>query len=197
MATTQGLFRVESASEWAKKNGITTWTKFHYGSQPEQSIFTPLDTWGHSLRQPYYGPIIESSQQYFLAVNWETEEEWDKFKLSPGHQQLMANLTTNSMQPETKIVIFTDVRYWIHLQRRDFHCILAVVYHSRGSNSHSQNRATCASGRKRNAQPTLLLQETNVWMDRWPKRMEWRKRYCKCLDPQVEEPGTGTKVQND
>ncbi|SCV33562.1 uncharacterized protein FFB14_04577 [Fusarium fujikuroi] len=107
MATTQELFRVESASEWAKKNGITTWTKFHYGSQPEQSIFTPLDTWGHSLRQPYYGPIIESSQQYFLAVNWETEEEWDKFKLSPEHQQLMANLTTNNVQPETKIVIFT------------------------------------------------------------------------------------------
>ncbi|CVK84283.1 uncharacterized protein FPRN_01897 [Fusarium proliferatum] len=107
MATTHELFRVESASEWAKKNGITTWTKFHYGSQPEQSIFTPLDTWGHSLRQPYYGPIIESSQQYFLAVNWETEEEWDKFKLSPEHQQLMANLTTNNVQPETKIVIFT------------------------------------------------------------------------------------------
>ncbi|KAF5621589.1 ankyrin repeat-containing protein, partial [Fusarium sp. NRRL 25303] len=107
MATTQELFRVESASEWAKKNGITTWTKFHYGSQPEQSIFTPLDTWGHSLRQPYYGPIIESSQQYFLVVNWETEEEWDKFKLSPEHQQLMANLTTNNVQPETKIVIFT------------------------------------------------------------------------------------------
>ncbi|VZH95106.1 unnamed protein product, partial [Fusarium fujikuroi] len=107
MATTQELFRVESASEWAKKNGITTWTKFHYGSQPDQSIFTPLDTWGHSLRQPYYGPIIESSQQYFLAVNWETEEEWDKFKLSPEHQQLMANLTTNNVQPETKIVIFT------------------------------------------------------------------------------------------
>ncbi|KAG4293566.1 hypothetical protein FPRO06_00151 [Fusarium proliferatum] len=108
MATKQELFRVESASEWAKENGITTWTKFHYGSQPEQSIFTPLDTWGHSLRQPYCGPIIESSQQYFLAVNWETEEEWDKFKLSPEHQQLMANLTSNNVQPETKIVIFTS-----------------------------------------------------------------------------------------
>ncbi|KAF5556837.1 hypothetical protein FPHYL_7868 [Fusarium phyllophilum] len=54
-----------------------------------------------------FGPIIESDQQYFLAVGWETEEEWDKFRVSPEHQQLMANLTTNNVQPETKIVIFT------------------------------------------------------------------------------------------
>ncbi|KAF4421572.1 hypothetical protein FACUT_10948 [Fusarium acutatum] len=107
MATTQELFRVESASEWAQKFGITTWTKFHYGSQPEQSFFTPLNAWGHSIHQPYYGPITESVQQYLLAVGWETEKEWDKFKLSPEHQQLMANLTTNNVQPETKIVIFT------------------------------------------------------------------------------------------
>ncbi|EWG35938.1 hypothetical protein FVEG_14589 [Fusarium verticillioides 7600] len=108
MATTQELFRVQSASEWAQKNGITTWTKFHYDSKPEQSIFTPLNSWGHSIHQPYFGPITESDQQYFLAVGWETEEEWDKFKASPEHQQLMANLTTNDVQPETKIIIFTS-----------------------------------------------------------------------------------------
>ncbi|KAF5254454.1 hypothetical protein FANTH_712 [Fusarium anthophilum] len=107
MAEAQEPFRVESASEWAKKMGITTWTKFHSVSQPEQSIFTPLDAWGHSIRQPYYGPIIESNQQYFLAVGWETEEQWNKFKSSPEHQQLMANLTTNNVQPETEIIIFT------------------------------------------------------------------------------------------
>ncbi|KAF5558563.1 ankyrin repeat-containing protein [Fusarium mexicanum] len=107
MAEAQEIFRVESASEWAKKMGITTWTKFHSVSQPEQSIFTPLDAWGHSIRQPYYGPIIESAQQYFLAVGWETEEQWDKFKSSTEHQQLMANLTTNYVQPETEIIIFT------------------------------------------------------------------------------------------
>ncbi|KAF5606149.1 ankyrin repeat-containing protein [Fusarium subglutinans] len=108
MTEAQKPFRVESASERAKKMGITTWTKFHYASQPEQSIFTPLDAWGHSIRQPYYGPIIESHQQYFLAVGWETEEQWDKFKSSPEHQQLMANLTTNNVQPETEIIIFTS-----------------------------------------------------------------------------------------
>ncbi|KAF5639685.1 hypothetical protein F52700_4067 [Fusarium sp. NRRL 52700] len=107
MATAQEIFRVESASEWAKKMGITTWTKFHSVSQPEQSIFTPLDTWDHSIHQPYYGRIIESSQDYFLAVGWQTEEQWDKFKLSPEHQQLMANLTTNNAQLETETIIFT------------------------------------------------------------------------------------------
>ncbi|KAF5633846.1 uncharacterized protein FTJAE_6997 [Fusarium tjaetaba] len=108
MATTQEPFRVQSASEWAQKNGITTWTKFHYDSKPEQSIFTPLNPWGpDSIRQTYFGPIIEFDQQYFLAVGWQTEKEWEKFKLSPEHQQLMANLTTNNVQPETKIIIFT------------------------------------------------------------------------------------------
>lgn len=108
MATTQEPFRVQSASEWAQKMGITTWIKFHYDSKPEQSIFMPLNAWGpDSIHQTYFGPIIESDQQYFLAVGWKTEKEWDKFKLSPEYQQLMANLTTNNVQPETKIIVFT------------------------------------------------------------------------------------------
>ncbi|KAF4332243.1 hypothetical protein FBEOM_13963 [Fusarium beomiforme] len=108
MATTQNTVRVEKASEWAQSFGIATWTKFRRNSEPEQSIFLPLNVWGHSLRRPICGPIIESPQDYFLAIAWRSQEEWDKFQSSPEHQELMVRLTTENVQPDTKIMVFNS-----------------------------------------------------------------------------------------
>ncbi|KAF4448368.1 hypothetical protein F53441_8176 [Fusarium austroafricanum] len=113
MTRTQDIVRVEKASEWANAVGITTWTKFRYNSEPEQSIFKPLNAWGHSLRQPFYGSIIESPQEYLLGVGWQSQEDWDKFQLSPEHDELMASLTTENVQPETKVIVFANRMFGI------------------------------------------------------------------------------------
>ncbi|KAF7557136.1 hypothetical protein G7Z17_g886 [Cylindrodendrum hubeiense] len=101
----------QKASEWTEL-GISAWTKFRVNSDPiDDTIFEPLTPWRHYIRTPFYGRIVESPHDCFLAVGWESPKVYDEFKRSPQYEKLMANLGANSMDPQTHIIVFSNTMF--------------------------------------------------------------------------------------
>ncbi|RMJ02499.1 hypothetical protein CDV36_015239 [Fusarium kuroshium] len=92
----------KSFSEWP---GFSTWTRFKANSPIDDVIFEPLCSWSGHINTPAYGRIADS-QDYILAVGWNSRGAYEEFEASPQYQQLMDNLGADTAK--TQIIIFTN-----------------------------------------------------------------------------------------
>ncbi|KAH7131496.1 hypothetical protein B0J13DRAFT_105255 [Dactylonectria estremocensis] len=97
---------------------VSTWTRFQVPDELpiDGSIFAPLASGDTTYHRALYGRLHESPGECLLFVAWESLQDYEAFKKTDEHQQLMTNLKSATSdataEPKTQMIDFGQVAFW-------------------------------------------------------------------------------------